>query len=81
MRNTMKSRRRLPVSLISPRNNISLFICYHLFYVRHFRNVIIFVAFISIHLVIICVVLLWCTYETHPGLSLKSGGDIKSALL
>jgi hypothetical protein len=26
-----------------------------------------FVTFISIHLVIICVVLLWRTYETRPG--------------
>jgi hypothetical protein len=33
------------------------------------------VTFISIHLVIICVVLLWRTYETHPTLSLKSGCD------
>jgi hypothetical protein len=33
------------------------------------------VTFISIHLVIICVVLLWHTYETHPGLPLKSGCD------
>jgi hypothetical protein len=34
-----------------------------------------FVTFISIHLVIVCVVLLWHTYETHPGLLLKSGCD------
>jgi hypothetical protein len=33
------------------------------------------VTFISIHLVIICVVLLWRTYETHPALSLKSRCD------
>jgi hypothetical protein len=32
-----------------------------------------FVTFISIHLVIICVLLLWRTYETHLGLPLKSG--------
>jgi hypothetical protein len=32
-------------------------------------------TFISIHCVIICDVLLWCTYETHPALSLKSGCD------
>jgi hypothetical protein len=37
-----------------------------------------FVTFISIHLVIICVVLLWRTYETHPGLPLISGCDSKS---
>jgi hypothetical protein len=49
------------------------FICYHLFIVRHFRYVIKFVTFISIHLVIICVSLLWRTYETHPSLPLKSG--------
>jgi hypothetical protein len=36
-----------------------------------------FVTFISIHLVIIYVVLLWRTYETHPGLPLKSGCDTK----
>jgi hypothetical protein len=35
----------------------------------------IFVTFISIHFVIIYVVLLWRTYETHPALSLKSGCD------
>jgi hypothetical protein len=34
-----------------------------------------FVTFISIHFVIICVVLLWRTYETHPTLSLKSVCD------
>jgi hypothetical protein len=33
------------------------------------------VTFISIHFVIICDVLLWRTYETHPALSLKSGCD------
>jgi hypothetical protein len=33
-------------------------------------------TFISIHFVIICVVLLWRTYETQPALSLKSGCDI-----
>jgi hypothetical protein len=33
------------------------------------------VTFMSIHLVIICVILLWHTYETHPALSLKSGCD------
>jgi hypothetical protein len=33
----------------------------------------IFMTFISIHSVIICVVLSWRTYETHPALSLKSG--------
>jgi hypothetical protein len=35
----------------------------------------IFVTFISIHYVIICDVLIWRTYETHPALSLKSGCD------
>jgi hypothetical protein len=29
----------------------------------------IFVTFISIHFVIICDVLLWRTYETHPGVT------------
>jgi hypothetical protein len=32
-------------------------------------------TFISIHLVIICVVLLWRTYDTHSGLPLKSRCD------
>jgi hypothetical protein len=36
----------------------------------------ILVTFISIHFVIICDVLLWRTYETHPALSLNSGCDI-----
>jgi hypothetical protein len=40
-----------------------------------------FVTFISIHLVIVCVVLLWCTYETHPTLPLKSGCDTSLAWL
>jgi hypothetical protein len=34
------------------------------------------VTFISIHFVIICVLLLRRTYETHPTLSLKSGCDM-----
>jgi hypothetical protein len=34
-----------------------------------------FVTFISIHLVIVFVVLLWRTYETHSGLPLKSECD------
>jgi hypothetical protein len=33
----------------------------------------ILVTFISIHFVIICDVLLWRTYETHPTLSLNLG--------
>jgi hypothetical protein len=37
----------------------------------------IFVTFISIHFVIICVVLLWHTYETHAVLSLKFECDMK----
>jgi hypothetical protein len=35
----------------------------------------ILVTFISIHFVIICYVLLWRIYETHPTLPLKSGCD------
>jgi hypothetical protein len=35
-------------------------------------------TFIYIHLVIICVVFLWRTYETHPALPLKSGCDTKA---
>jgi hypothetical protein len=35
----------------------------------------IFVTFISIHFVIICVVLLWGTYGTYLALSLKFGFD------
>jgi hypothetical protein len=42
-------------------------------FVRHLCYVIMFVKFISIHLVIIYVVLLWHTYETHPSLPLKLG--------
>jgi hypothetical protein len=37
--------------------------------------IMILVTFISIHFVIICDVLLWRTYETHPALSLKFGCD------
>jgi hypothetical protein len=33
------------------------------------------VTFMTIHSVIICVVLPWRTYETHPALSLKSERD------
>jgi hypothetical protein len=40
-----------------------------------------FVTFISIHLVIICVVLIWRTYETHPALPLKSECDTSLARL
>jgi hypothetical protein len=32
-------------------------------------------TFISIHYIIICVVISWRTYETHPTLSFKSGCD------
>jgi hypothetical protein len=39
---------------------------------NYFYNI---VTFISIHSVIICVVLPWRAYETHPDLSLKSGCD------
>jgi hypothetical protein len=35
----------------------------------------ILVTFISIQFVIICDVLIWRTYETHPALSLKFGCD------
>jgi hypothetical protein len=35
----------------------------------------IFMTFIFMHSVIICVVLSWRTYETHPALSFKSGCD------
>jgi hypothetical protein len=37
----------------------------------------IFMTFISIHSVIICEVLPWRTYETHPTLSSKFRCDIK----
>jgi hypothetical protein len=75
MRSTSWSRWRLPVNLMAPRNNISLFYCYHIF-LSDFRYVImILVTFISIHFVIICDVLLCRTYETYPTLSLKSGCD------
>jgi hypothetical protein len=71
----MKSRWRLPVILMAPRNNICSLYLLSFIYVRYFRYVIKFVTFISIHLVIIFVVLLWRTYEMHSGLSLKSGCD------
>jgi hypothetical protein len=35
----------------------------------------IFMTFISMQSVTICVVLPWRTYEMHPALSLKSGSD------
>jgi hypothetical protein len=37
-----------------------------------------FVTFIFIHFVIMCDVLLWRTYETHPALSFKFGCDSSS---
>jgi hypothetical protein len=37
----------------------------------------ILVTFIYIHFVIICDIVLWRTYETHPALSLKVGYDIR----
>jgi hypothetical protein len=75
MRNTSLSRWRLPVSLMPPRNNYKFALLLSFIFVRHFGYVIIFVTFVSIHLVIICVVLLWRTYETHPVLSLISRCD------
>jgi hypothetical protein len=39
----------------------------------------IFMTFISMYYVIICVVLPWRTYETHPVLSRKSGCDMPPA--
>jgi hypothetical protein len=41
----------------------------------------ILVTFISIHFIIICDVLLWRIYETHPALSLKFGCDNKKSKL
>jgi hypothetical protein len=35
----------------------------------------IFMTFISMHFVIMCVVLPWRAYEIHPALFLKSGCD------
>jgi hypothetical protein len=35
----------------------------------------IFMTFISMHSIIMCVVLFWRTYEMHPALSLKFGCD------
>jgi hypothetical protein len=63
---------------MAPWMNISLFIIYNLIFVRlplsnnYFYDI---VTFFSIHSVIICLVLLWRTYETHPALSFKSGCD------
>jgi hypothetical protein len=42
-------------------------------------NFMIFMTFISMHSVIICVVLPWRTYEMHPILSLKSRCDTSPA--
>lgn len=69
---------RLPVSLLAPRDNneISSFFHYQLF-CNTFCYVIKIVALVSIHWVIVCVDLLWRTYETHPVLSLKFGCDIQ----
>jgi hypothetical protein len=75
MKGLMKSRWHLPVSLVAPKEIILVRFLLSFIFVRHFRYVIMFVTFISIHLVIICVVLLWRTYETHPCLSLKYGCD------
>jgi hypothetical protein len=60
---------------MAPRNNYEFALLLSFIFVRYFRYVIIFVTFISIHLVIICVVLVWRTYETHPALPIKSGCD------
>jgi hypothetical protein len=38
----------------------------------------IFMTFISMHSIIICVVFPWRTYEMHPALSLKSGCDTRA---
>jgi hypothetical protein len=71
MMGSTRSRCRLPVSLMAPWNKNYLFILFIISYiVRHFRYVIKFVTFVSIRWVIICVVLIWRTYETHPGLPL-----------
>jgi hypothetical protein len=75
MRSMSLSRWRLPVSLMSPRNNYYFALLLSFIFVRHPRYVIMIVTFISIHLVIMCVVLLRRTYETHLALSLKSGCD------
>jgi hypothetical protein len=48
---------------------------YYQLFCNTFRYVIKIVTFVSIHWVIICVDLIWRTYETHPGLALKSGCD------
>jgi hypothetical protein len=75
MRSTSLSRWRLPVSLISPGNNYIVALLLSFIFVRLFCYVIMIVTFISIHLVIICVVLLWRIYEMHLALSLKHGCD------
>jgi hypothetical protein len=74
-RSTSLSRWRLPVSLMVLRNNYEFVYLLSFIFVRLFCYVIMIVTFISIHLVIICVVLLWRTYETHPALPLKSRCD------
>jgi hypothetical protein len=59
---------------MAPWMNISSFVIYHLIFVRLPLSNNYFYdseTFISIHSVIICVVLLWRTYETHSALSFK----------
>jgi hypothetical protein len=46
---------------------------YYQLFCKTFRYVIKIVSFVSIHWVIICVDLVWRTYETHLSLSLKFG--------
>jgi hypothetical protein len=57
---------------------IIIILCFFIisYFVRHFCYVIKIVTFVSIHWVIVCVDVDWCTYETQPGLPLKSGFDI-----
>jgi hypothetical protein len=80
-RSTTWSRWRLPVDFMAPRTDISSLYINLLFFIRlplcnnYCYDI---VTFISIHSVIICVVLLWRTYETHLTLSLKSGCDTKA---
>jgi hypothetical protein len=68
MLNILQVPRSTPPKLATSETNVTNFITFSL----HNK----FVTFISIHWVIVCVDLLWRTYETHPGLLFKSRCNI-----
>jgi hypothetical protein len=70
MMSLMRSRRRLPVNDRRWGDSYISSIYYQLF-CKTFPLCNKVVSFVSIHWVVICVDLVWHTYEMHPGLSLK----------